>query len=95
MKKFINKQVMDFKFRKAGEGHRLDEEKPRPSSGRAASSASSSDRRRVLSGSSAAAGQAAIARLEGATPTREKTTPRESSEVQEKRSKVGSTREEV
>ena len=60
MKKFFNKTVMDYKFRKAGEGHRLDEEKkPRPQPpvvavGRPASSQSS-----------ATAGQAAIARLEG------------------------------
>ena len=28
MKKFLEKKVMDYKFRRAGEGHRLDEEKP-------------------------------------------------------------------
>ena len=31
MKKFFQEKVMDFKFRKAGEGHKLNEEKPPPS----------------------------------------------------------------
>lgn len=31
MKKFVNKKVMDWKFKKAGEGHSLSEEK-KPSS---------------------------------------------------------------
>ena len=31
MKKFIQGKVMDYKFRKAGEGHKLNEEKPPPS----------------------------------------------------------------
>ena len=31
MKKFFQGKVMDYKFRKAGEGHRLNEEKPPPS----------------------------------------------------------------
>ena len=30
MKKFFQEKKMDWKFRKAGEGHRLDEEKPKP-----------------------------------------------------------------
>lgn len=30
MKKFIDKKVMDWKFRKAGDGHKLDETKPPP-----------------------------------------------------------------
>ena len=30
MKKFFQDKKMDWKFRKAGEGHRLDEEKPKP-----------------------------------------------------------------
>lgn len=60
MKKFFNKTVMDYKFRKAGEGHRLDEEKkPRPQPPAAAVG------RPASSQSSATAGQAAIARLEG------------------------------
>ena len=31
MKKFFQEKVMDFKFKKAGEGHRLNEKKPPPS----------------------------------------------------------------
>ena len=31
MKKFFEKKAMDYKFRKAGEGHSLSEEKPKPS----------------------------------------------------------------
>ena len=31
MKKFFEKKVIDYKFRKAGEGHSLAEEKPKPS----------------------------------------------------------------
>lgn len=30
MKKFFQEKKMDWKFKKAGEGHRLDEEKPKP-----------------------------------------------------------------
>ena len=30
VKKFFQEKKMDWKFKKAGEGHRLDEEKPRP-----------------------------------------------------------------
>lgn len=61
MKKFIEKKVMDYKFRGAGQGHRLDEEKPKPRP----SSAPSSNKRAAPSTSSQAAGQAALARLEG------------------------------
>jgi UBX domain-containing protein 6 len=61
MKKFLNKTVKDYKFRKAGEGHRLDEEKkPHPQQ-----VAPVSGPRSAPSGSSASAGQAAMARLEG------------------------------
>ena len=52
---------MDFKFRGTGQGHRLDEERPRPSSNATATISE----RTVPSTSSAAAGQAALARLEG------------------------------
>ena len=30
MKKFFQEKKMDWKFRRAGDGHRLDEEKPKP-----------------------------------------------------------------
>ena len=30
MKKFLDKKVADYKFRRAGQGHRLDEERARP-----------------------------------------------------------------
>ena len=30
MKKFFEKKVVDYKFRRAGQGHRLDEERARP-----------------------------------------------------------------
>ena len=67
MKKFLNKKVMDIKFRRAGEGHRLDEEKkPHPPS---PGGATASGGRSVPSVSSASAGEAAIARLEGERPT--------------------------
>ena len=62
MKKFIDKKKMDFKFRKAGDGHRLDEEKPRPKSH---SATAAPTQRSGPSSSSAAAGQAALTRLEG------------------------------
>ena len=60
MKKFFNKAVLDFKFNKAGDGHRLDEEKKRRPSQTSSSTTSS-----VPSGSSASAGRAAIGRLDG------------------------------
>ena len=61
MKKFLNKTKMDYKFRKAGEGHRMDEEKkPHPQQ-----LAPVSGPRSAPSGSSASAGQAAMTRLEG------------------------------
>lgn len=63
MKKFIEKKVMDYKFRGAGQGHRLDEEKPKPRPSSASSS--SANKRAAPSTSSQAAGQAALARLEG------------------------------
>ncbi len=30
MKKFFEKKVQDYRFKKAGPGHRMDEEKPMP-----------------------------------------------------------------
>ena len=68
MKKFVQKKKMDFKFRGTGQGHRLDEEQPRPSSNAAATA----EERTVPSTSSAAAGQAALARLEGGGSVRER-----------------------
>ena len=58
---FLEKKKMDLKFRGTGQGHRMDEEKPRPKP----SEPPPSQKCTVPSSSSAAAAQAALSRLEG------------------------------
>ncbi|XP_064388211.1 UBX domain-containing protein 6-like isoform X2 [Halichondria panicea] len=78
MKKFIQGKVMDYKFKKAGDGHKLTEEKAPPS----LPPSQQATGRRPPSTSAQVAGQAALARLEqkDAKPRPVKSTHRDPSD---------------